>query len=66
MRITNPLKFYNTAGDADWNVRDLAIDDTQRKYSGYPFNFLATSAYRMLYWTKSMPRTGTTYPVKDL
>lgn len=49
-----PIKFYNTAGDADWNVRNLSIDATERDFSGYPFDFLATSAYRMLYWAKQV------------
>jgi hypothetical protein len=44
-----PIKFYNTAVDSDWNVRDGKMDSTERADSGIPF-IVATSMYRMLYW----------------
>jgi len=49
-----PIRFYNTASDADWNARDLSIDSTEKKYSGIPFTSVATSMYRMLYWAKQV------------
>lgn len=55
-----PLKFYNTASDADWNVRDLNIDDLEKKFSSFDSlppllgRRLATSSYRMLYYAKQV------------
>lgn len=64
-----PIKFYNTAADADWHVRDLTIDGMEIKDSPYVIeklgssfnlNALATSAYRMLYWAKQVQPRSTT------
>ncbi len=55
-----PLKFYNTASDADWNVRDLIIDDPEMRFSSFAIlppllsRHLATSSYRMLYHAKEV------------
>ena len=67
-----PIKFYNTAANADWNVRNLQIDSTENFLEGggliygdgvqYPFN-LATPAYQMLYWAKRVDAHSSTRPV---
>jgi hypothetical protein len=57
-----PLKFYNTASDADWFVRDVYIDTWELRFSSFdtlklPLGLaphLATSSYRMLYYAKEV------------
>jgi len=68
-----PIKFYNTASDADWNNRNLKIDPTENSIgaendigafaSQYPFISIATSAYRMLYWAKQVEIRSSSRPV---
>lgn len=57
-----PLKFYNTASDADWFVRDIYIDTWELRFSSFDTPILpagvaphlATSSYRMLYYAKKV------------
>ena len=68
-----PIKFYNTAANADWSIRNLQIDSTENFLEGggliygnssqYPLNNLATSAYQILYWAKRVDARTSTRPV---
>jgi hypothetical protein len=62
-----PIKFYNTASDADWHVRNLEIDQIENQIDGvnvqYPLTSLATSAYHMLYWAKQVEIRPSTRPI---
>jgi hypothetical protein len=59
--IGRPIKFYNTAADADWKIRNRIIDSRENAVGAfdfqYPLESVATSEYQMLYWAKQvLPR----------
>jgi hypothetical protein len=54
------IKFYNTAADADWHVRDGQIDLSENANSSYPSTLLATAAYGMLYSANQLQAQQTT------
>jgi len=49
-----PIRFYNTAADADWNNRNGSMDTSELGYMRIPLSSVATSMYRMLYWAKEV------------